>query len=261
MGAQPHGAYPSSFQCDSQIIKLIRTHDNQQGNFTHVDPLTLKQWLLSEIETRPIEIHQNGHLRINITINGHRFDLHIHMQNPLVRIEKDFRMHDHTFDLHSYVLKGELEDVNFQLSPNIQGKYFIVRTESRDGRVDPNKNLSVYRTDEGRFNLIELNRTPILAGQAYWLSRGVVHESNPRTESVITITQRILAEKPASPVVLAPVEAEAELDHRMKFDRQAFNHAEGRRIAKVLVNEINSQNFWNGLSTWISHRIEKRSEP
>ncbi len=242
------------FHCEQALIKAVRNFSSKNLEHHEVTTGVALRFLVSaQVRSNPMEVHQNGHFRINVELLGEKFDLHIHPRVPHVEVQEDFRVHDHVFDLYSYVLWGELRDTDYAMIPDESGPLSIVNTESRNGIVDPQNNLSVYSKSEQRFRAEVLNRDIMRAGEGYWLRRGIFHESGAVSPYVVTVTKREFPEKRPGPFVAFPSHKQRELEKRMGFDRQAFNHQEARALAEKLILEVREE-YWFGLFRWIQGR-------
>jgi hypothetical protein len=217
---------------------------------------TLRTLVLAQVNTAPLEVHQNGHIKMSIILQGQPLTLHLHMKKPLVQVAPHFRMHDHVFHLHSFVLNGQIEDTDFELVPDPRGNFFLVKTESRGEAIDPSRPLSEYHADAQRYRLRQVHAGMIQSGLSYWLKNGVMHLSRPTTPIALTITERIFPEgsEGMRPRVIGPVGHESELVERMSFDRQKFDQVRARELISETLSQTTNPLIWRNFADWVLNR-------
>lgn len=146
----------------------------------------------------PVTQHPLGFLHLDLSgfsENG-RARLHLWTEEFMSKADPLGRLHDHTWELRSTVLVGELTDHVLDPAPDPDGKYLahVIRYDESGNSIEMRP---------GRWRLDEVEARRVLAGQNYQLPPRLVH----RTEisSFPTATLVIPTEHGGpGPVVFAP---------------------------------------------------------
>jgi hypothetical protein len=134
----------------------------------------------SVLSTAQVRLHPLNF--VAITVNDQAGNgLRLHLWDQRFRFgQKGFEIHDHRFDLHSYVVGGEMEQTIYQslLSPEGRHEAFNV-----DYRSDGS-----WLSASGRVaNLEVIKRETFRKGEHYHLKHGVLHSLVARSRSAATL--------------------------------------------------------------------------
>jgi len=128
-----------------------------------------------------LKLHPNGFLQLPLSIgesaHDSRLRFHIWSERIPARGERAFRIHDHIFDMDSYVLYGSLLDKHYDVRENAAGDYVMLQS---DGTGQLNR-TEKYFSCEARAPRI------IKAGSIYPIPQGQFHISEPQEDLVATV--------------------------------------------------------------------------
>lgn len=184
------------------------------GSLGLADLLSLRRVLRAQFRRHPL-----GFLACRLLTEGQR-NLRLHFwplsgraqQNPHCQI------HDHLFEFRSWILAGELENVEY--GPSSEGPEFAVyKTEYAGNRSSLVKTGAVKR-------LAELSRYTLSAGAAYQMQAGVLHETvlvNASPAFTVLLTTDVSAE---APLVFCPLDG----PERYTYERSVVEEAVVERL-------------------------------
>ena len=195
-----------------------------------IDNLSVEE-LLRLIESRrqngeEIKLHPNGFLQLSLS-SGHWREqglrLHVWSDSLPRKNHPKFRIHDHIFDIESYILLGKIQNKNYIIRDDPEGEHLIVEAGLED--VHPtNKRVNAFLSDY--FSKV--------AGEKYTLPRLQFHSS----ESEASLTATVMSKKNTNltilPRVLAPVDYKTEELEGKRVVDQAL----AWDVVKLVVNKI-----------------------
>lgn len=167
----------------------------------HLDPGLLLRAVQSQLVALQGWRHPLGFLHVELTSlvkvpQGCRFRLHI-WDNTNGTIDELGDLHDHVWDLRSWVLHGALIDVTYGPTRSDSGEFWGSRITYGA------RNVAGERL---RYDLNRIQERRIEAGNYYTIPYGTVHSSSPAL--VPTVTLLVSFENPAAalegPLVLSP---------------------------------------------------------
>lgn len=164
-------------------------------------------------------LHPNGFIQFDLTPWGN-IRLHVWPDEPLPAQKTNHPIHDHSFDMESTIIAGELHNTNYKFVlgaakesvPLHLQDYRIFRATKVSGQdtilqEDPSNGIPGH--------LVVLRRDVLRPGSKYSVSAGVLHESQPNhhTGIVATIMERFNT-KEYNPRVAVPSGVNPDNDFR-----------------------------------------------
>jgi hypothetical protein len=119
-----------------------------------------------------IYTHPLGFRVIRTADGSHTLRLHIWHQ-ALAGQQPGFEVHDHSFDLESCVLDGQLESELYAAEPSEAGKHAIYRVIYAAGR-------SILERTQTRVRLRVTSAETVGPGQRYYIAAGQLHSTRCR---------------------------------------------------------------------------------
>jgi hypothetical protein len=118
----------------------------------------------------PFVWHPLGFLMCKLSQEeGRNIRLHIWPDNNDKVQEPAWLIHDHLFELKSWVLAGSIENIEYEVVPG-KSNYSIYHASYEHNR-------SILNRTEKTVNIIERNRFVVDAGDVYQVATGVLHQS------------------------------------------------------------------------------------
>ncbi len=148
------------------VIELLKEVSLKTDNFTFsLHPLGFYYCRLLETDTNQIRLH--------IWEKGYKQ-------------KQDLFIHDHYYDLCSWIILGKIEDINYTVTKSDQREKYS-RFIASYGNDENSRQIE--RTDE-YLKVVEIDRRIIVAGQKYFIQRDTFHSNNiifEETEFTVTI--------------------------------------------------------------------------
>ena len=167
------------------------------GNFREI---AIPRW------SRP-RVHPNGPIQLDLD-EEKRYRLHVWMKNPIAQQVVSTPIHDHAFDLESWVLYGLLRNITYgfhhtQTRPSYR-LWEVVAMEGSETNLKP--------TDELGY-LHEVTNDIIQAVEQYHIPPYVLHWAFPETDVVVTLISK-KPRRPQAPSVAVPINEKPDNDFR-----------------------------------------------
>lgn len=157
--------------------------------------------------------HLHGHplgFRV-VRISDGPVSLRLHLWKGAACEQPGFEIHDHAFDLKSYIVAGVVRQRTYSAVSAIDGQHAVYRVTYEDGRsalAHSGERVRVEPVDDERF----------AQGDTYTLPAGQLHEAN-REGCDTAITLVLTTAKTASPVTIGPWDGEVQLNApRLRLD-------------------------------------------
>ena len=180
-----------------------------------------------------IKLHPNGFLQIPLTnIEDKRkstLQLHLRDQSIERRGHKQFEVHDHAFTIESYVLQGELQDITYEVKPNIKWEFKVFSSDGTGQMV----------ASEEKCDLEETNRRVIKEGEKYTIDKWDFHSSNPLIFPTATCIIKSSIDQNYNPKLVAPI--------AYKQDKIEVSRNIDQNSAWNIVD-----NFLNTIKVWVN---------
>lgn len=173
-----------------------------------------------------ITLHPNGFLQLPLESTDKRnSNLQLHIWNNTLerRGAKQFEIHDHAFDIESYVVMGSLKDITYSVSENPSGEYMTFQSDGSGQMNSVNKKVSLN---------IKNDRT-IKEGETYIIKKGDFHSSNPIDPFTATIIKKTNIEIDYNPKLIAPTDYN---QTRIEVDRNIEQETAWKLVDEVLNN-------------------------
>ena len=164
-------------------------------------------------------VHPNGFVQFDLTKWGN-FRLHIWPDTPIPAQKTSHPIHDHSFDMQSYIIAGELTNELYRFELGIPGgsaevfkgcggiSYKIYQA-ARIGGSD----TVLDEVDGIPGHLVMTSSKTYRPGDRYSMKRGVLHNSVPNG-LVATIMEKIKPDKEYSPRIAVPEGVQPDNDFR-----------------------------------------------
>lgn len=160
-------------------------------------------------------VHPNGFLQLDLADDGTR---RLHIWHPdLPRQDVKTAIHDHIFDMVSFVHKGTLVQVELDFTLNHEGhpdhEIYMARYDGRSkSQLEPTGVLVARQ---------HFDRYPVGEGEVYTQPAFTFHESVPGTEVVVTMMDKQSVHR-GEPRVLVPVGQEPDNSFRREDADEQF---------------------------------------
>lgn len=178
------------------ILALLRGAND--GTVIEVSPLRLVESIRESVSHVRAFRHPLGFIHVDLTglidlEHGERFRFHIW---PQVHYAGDAagNVHDHTWNLTSLVVYGELRDRNFRPAASPDGDFTATRVQY--GKVN-------YFEPAGRYDLRLVNDRVVGAGNVYTIAARLVHETSVLQAPSITLVRSKEDEQDAGPLIFS----------------------------------------------------------
>lgn len=187
--------------------------------------------ILSNLEKKiipPLEELFNFILNHKIPINRHPLGFYccklIQNKNISIRLhfwlkenqkQKNFEIHNHIFDLESYILIGAIQNIIYEPSLEKEGIPFNTFITSYN-----NEKSTITLKDSNIFLKVK-ERNTYLKSQKYTLTSNIIHQSNVMSEKAITLMYTLNTNNTVSPIVYSKVQVE-----KLKFYRSYLTDSE-----------------------------------
>ena len=146
----------------------------------------------------PFKLHPLGFIACTLLTEGSRkLRLHYWPLTGTVQQSPDCQIHDHLFEFTSWVIAGEIVNVEYKLSQSGQ--------EFAEYRVEYSGDQSILTKTPNVIKLTEHNRSLYKEGSTYSVRSGVLHETQRtglQKACTILLTNDV---SESSPLVLGPV--------------------------------------------------------
>ncbi len=125
-------------------------------------------------------IHPNGFIQLDLEKN---LRLHVWPTERLIAPAVDLPLHDHTFGFNSFVVKGSLGNIIYDIERSDAGAYHLyhVMPYAATGTSSP------LQKQEGAYDIRKTNEFWIDAGHAYHMDPFIFHETAIKEPSVTVI--------------------------------------------------------------------------
>jgi hypothetical protein len=172
-----------------EILELIEKYQNQE---------------------KIITLHPNGFLQLGLTDSidkrSNKFQLHVWDKEIKRRGPEIFQVHDHAFEIKSYVVIGSLINETYKIQQDSQGSYQIFRGDGTGQLSATGERVSCI-----------LEKTEVIQkGNEYIIPKGEFHASKTNNEITATIIVKKEIDKEYKSKVIAPMDY---LENRIEIDR------------------------------------------
>lgn len=176
--------------------------------------LETRNYLLNFINEISVQIHPLGFYVLKLGQIDDDLNIRLHIwNNKLTPQNLELMVHNHIFDMKSFVLKGEIINKEYELICD-ENKV----TKNQLYKVNYSNNNSILIKSESNFTLLETKQSTIKKGHSYKIDAGVFHESivqNPYTATLL-ITKLAKIKNPT-------VVAKCDLGNEISFNRKIPN--------------------------------------
>jgi hypothetical protein len=171
---------------EGEFAELIVAADRKRFNDR------VRQSPLSTVEAR---LHPLNFVAIS-TSDGAGAGLRLHLWDRRFRFgQTAFEVHDHSFDLESYVVQGDVEQTIYLSDPDPAGRY-------QPFHIQYIGNGSSMRASGERTTLLVTEQAKFEQGERYRLSHGVLHSLRPVSPSAVTLI--FTRERGTAPITMGP---------------------------------------------------------
>ena len=177
----------------------------------------------------PFRQHPLGFLRLRLSTFADRSQLLLHCwpEHQRAAQSSELLMHAHRFDVHSWLLQGELLDEQLRWVARPGGTYRLygTRTTEASSRLLP-------RSEVG--DLVTASRITYSAGQCYTIPVGVFHRTSvPKTVRTVTIAY---LGPPVAPTSLVAGPAQGRSPD--SYDRDAVSPSRSEQVLQDLLEAL-----------------------
>lgn len=169
-----------------------------------------KLLLLRRLLKAPFRLHPLGFIACTLLSEGPRkVRLHYWPADGGVQQSPDCQIHDHLFEFKSWVLAGEVRNIEYAIS-EFGREFAEYRTEYAD-------DLSILLKTNKAVRLMETSRATYGAGATYGLAAGVLHETirlGIEPAFTVLVANEVSA---AQPLVLGPCDGESRYVYRREL--------------------------------------------
>lgn len=131
---------------------------------------------------------------------GRKLRMHLWSNAKHKTQQPAWMIHDHLFDLKSWVLSGQIENVEYE-AVNTASKFRIYGASYENGK-------SVLDRTESSVDVIEKKREIIVAGNTYLVPAGVLHESRSLKNGTSVTVCETIDKLNRNPAVIGNLEGE-----------------------------------------------------
>jgi hypothetical protein len=173
-----------------------------------------RRYLSNYLAELSIQIHPLGFYAIKLGQPEKGINIRLHIWNNKLQPQSmELMVHNHIFDMKSFVLKGEIFNKEYELM-NAE----VCSNENQFYKVQYENNQSSLIKLETTGDLIETKKIAVKEGSSYVVSAGVFHESIVTCEYTATILFTI-----ANSVESPKVAAKSDLGPIIRFERSTPN--------------------------------------
>lgn len=166
----------------------------------------------SPLSTAPPRLHPLNFVAMRIS-DEKGTSLRLHLWDQRFRFgQESFEIHDHSFDLDSYVVQGSVEQVTYEIEPDDDGDSDVFAV-----RYSPEGSSMLEPTSRGA-SLRTVGRTTFEVTDRYQLPHARLHRLNLRSEKAMTLV--LTRERGSEPISIGPYGADpVRTSRRMLLDQ------------------------------------------
>lgn len=179
-------------------MKSNFSHDNWVSAFNRSELSAFDIIKLAKEQCGEFIWHPLGFILCKLSEEGERkIRLHIWPNNNDRMQKPAWLIHDHMFDLKSWVITGKIENTEYSVTEG-KSNYRVYNAKyEKDSSV-------LYRTDR-LIRLYKNNRSLLNAGEAYEVPLGILHQSVSSSESTTVTVCETINRPSISPIIAGEI--------------------------------------------------------
>ena len=201
--------------------------------------MNLLDTLLSQIQEADIRLHPNKFYQAVVTLNNQPFRMHLFFKDQFHHESNTMTVHDHIFDLDSFVLSGAILNHEFDWIQDESGEYQLLHASIGS----PNKADSQLNSTSTFGRLCKLRSKKTTSGKFYSMKQGILHDLTIKSDMALTLIRGPYFDRRLLPRVVA-LRSEATSG---SFDRTLLNQEKIRAQFQNLLKNI-PKSTWSKLS-------------